>query len=77
MNQCLSTFAGNLLRIPKLEKTSLRELVDGEEEALRRPDGMSDEDLDLFIDFLEGMLRKDPKKRKTAEVLLNHGWLKI
>ncbi|KAK0120251.1 hypothetical protein ONS95_011657 [Cadophora gregata] len=69
---------GGLRRIDsaQLESTSLKNLMDGENPALQRPADMSDEDLELLIDFLEGTLMLDPNLRKTALELLEHPWLK-
>lgn len=66
---------GNLLRIPRLHKTSLEGYVDGEIGPLRRPADMRKEDVPQFVDFLKGMLALDPAQRKTASELLQHPWL--
>lgn len=66
---------GNLLRIPALQKTTLKDFVDGEEFPLTRPRDMSAQEVPVFVDFLEGALALDPHRRKTARQLLQHEWL--
>ncbi|KAK3625445.1 hypothetical protein LTR56_014300 [Elasticomyces elasticus] len=67
---------GNLIRIPELHFTSLTETTDGSEAPMHRPREMGDEDLAWFVDFLRGALMLDPERRKTADELLRHEWLK-
>lgn len=50
--------------------------MDGNHPALQRPSDMSDQELALFLDFLEGTLKLDLDSRKTALELLDHPWLK-
>ncbi|KAK5733600.1 hypothetical protein LTR17_009590 [Elasticomyces elasticus] len=66
---------GNLLRIPTLHPTSLRAIIDGTEDPMRRPREMDDAEVAVFVDFLQGALTLDPEHRKTAKELLRHGWL--
>ncbi|KAG6050919.1 hypothetical protein E4U17_006340 [Claviceps sp. LM77 group G4] len=40
----------------------------------KRPSDMSKKEVDVFIDFLKGMLEIDPMKRKSAAELLQHEW---
>lgn len=38
---------------------------------------MSDAEIPIFIDFLQGMLTIDPARRKSAAELLRHEWLEL
>jgi serine/threonine-protein kinase SRPK3 len=49
--------------------------MDGETEALRRPDDMPVDEVPVFVDFLKGMLAINPDERKSAAEMLKHDWL--
>ncbi|KAF2207809.1 hypothetical protein CERZMDRAFT_114980 [Cercospora zeae-maydis SCOH1-5] len=66
---------GRLLRIPKLQNTSLRAYLDGKDEPFRRPSDMDEDEVPVFVDFLRGALALDPVDRRTATELLQHQWL--
>lgn len=36
---------------------------------------MTDNEVDVFIDFIQGMLTIDPSYRKSAAELLQHEWI--
>ncbi|KAL2061821.1 hypothetical protein VTL71DRAFT_7199 [Oculimacula yallundae] len=69
---------GGLRRVnqAQLKPTSLKNLMDGKNPSTQRPTGMSDRELEVFVDFLQGALMLDPDLRKTALELLGHAWLK-
>ncbi|KAK5736401.1 hypothetical protein LTR17_007397 [Elasticomyces elasticus] len=66
---------GQLLRMRGMGYTGLKDLMDGTQWPLTRPDGMDDAEMAMFVDFLQGALTLDPEHRKTAEELLQHEWL--
>ncbi|KAK3619569.1 hypothetical protein LTR56_023949 [Elasticomyces elasticus] len=66
---------GRLLRMRGMGYTGLKDLMDGTQWPLTRPDGMNDAEMAMFVDFLQGALTLDPEHRKTAEELLQHEWL--
>ncbi|KAM3423678.1 hypothetical protein BST61_g1092 [Cercospora zeina] len=66
---------GRLLRIPRLQSTSLRAYLDGKDEPFRRPSDMHEDEVPVFVDFLQGALALDPANRRTATELLQHQWL--
>lgn len=51
--------------------------MDGESEALRRPEDMPESEVPIFVDFLKGMLALDPDERRSAAEMLEHDWLKV
>lgn len=51
--------------------------MDGENEVLRRPKDMPQDEVPIFVDFLEGMLAVEPDKRKSAPEMLKHPWLAV
>ncbi len=63
------------MRIPKLNSVSFEKFMDGETEALRRPDDMPVDEVPVFVDFLKGMLAINPDERKSAAEMLKHDWL--
>ncbi|CRL23442.1 Calcium/calmodulin-dependent protein kinase II isoform [Penicillium camemberti] len=68
---------GSLLRISDLIPTSLERLINGAERHFLKPNDMSDAEIPIFIDFLQGMLTIDPARRKSAAELLRHEWLEL
>ncbi|KAG6119017.1 hypothetical protein E4U14_005989 [Claviceps sp. LM454 group G7] len=66
---------GRLVRGPSLERSSLECMLNGFVKPYKRPSDISEEEFDVFIDFLKGMLEIDPSKRKSAAQLLQHEWL--
>ncbi|KAK5113701.1 hypothetical protein LTR62_003328 [Meristemomyces frigidus] len=68
--------SGNLLRIPELRTTTLKDFVDGADGPFRRPPNMATEEVPIFVDFLRGALALDPDVRKRAIDLLHHEWLR-
>ncbi|KAG6125647.1 hypothetical protein E4U38_007477 [Claviceps purpurea] len=66
---------GKFLRIPKLSLASLKRVLNGDIMPLMKPPDMPDDEIDVFIDFVRGMLQIDPMARKSAAQLLQHEWL--
>ncbi|KIE03726.1 Protein kinase-like domain protein, partial [Metarhizium majus ARSEF 297] len=66
---------GSLLRIPNLKSTSLEHLLNGTSKPFLKPEDMPDHEVDIFIDFIKGMLTIDPGSRKSAAELLQHEWI--
>ncbi|KAG6133853.1 hypothetical protein E4U28_005983 [Claviceps purpurea] len=66
---------GKFLRIPKLGLASLERVLNGDIMPLMKPPDMPDDEIDVFIDFVRGMLQIDPMARKSAAQLLQHEWL--
>ncbi|KAG6119016.1 hypothetical protein E4U14_005988 [Claviceps sp. LM454 group G7] len=66
---------GKFLRIPKLGLTSLERMLNGDIMPVTKPPDMPDDEIDVFIDFVRGMLQIDPMARKSAAQLLQHEWL--
>ncbi|KAG6087700.1 hypothetical protein E4U31_000384 [Claviceps sp. LM219 group G6] len=66
---------GNFLRIPRLSLSSLERLLNGDIIPVTKPPDMPDNEIDVFIDFVRGMLQIDPMARKSAAQLLQHEWL--
>ncbi|KAG8423574.1 hypothetical protein J3458_000461 [Metarhizium acridum] len=66
---------GNLVRIPNLKSTSLGRLLNGTSKPFLKPEEMPDHEVDIFIDFIKGMLTIDPGSRKSAVELLQHEWI--
>lgn len=69
--------SGNLLRIPKLSPASLLSLMDGKDGILRRPKDMPQNEVPIFIDFLENMLAIEAGARKSAAEMLKHPWIAV
>ncbi|KAG6222094.1 hypothetical protein E4U26_005524 [Claviceps purpurea] len=57
---------GKFLRIPKLGLASLERVLNGDIMPLMKPPDMPDDEIDVFIDFVRGMLQIDPMARKSA-----------
>ncbi|KAG6154548.1 hypothetical protein E4U11_006434 [Claviceps purpurea] len=74
---------GKFLRIPKLGLASLERVLNGDIMPLMKPPDMPDDEIDVFIDFVRGMLQIDPMARKSAAQLLNASgcldpaWLRV
>ncbi|KAG6111613.1 hypothetical protein E4U13_004732 [Claviceps humidiphila] len=66
---------GKLIRIRKLKASSLKRMLHGKVKPYNKPSDMPEDEFDIFVDFLKGMLEIDPIKRKSAAQLLQHEWL--
>ncbi|KJK81845.1 hypothetical protein H634G_03108 [Metarhizium anisopliae BRIP 53293] len=66
---------GSLLRNPNLKSTSLERLLNGTSKPFLKPEDMPDHEVDIFTDFIKGMLTIDPGSRKSAAELLQHEWI--
>ncbi|KAG6300572.1 hypothetical protein E4U09_006657 [Claviceps aff. purpurea] len=61
---------GKFLRIPKLGLASLERVLNGDTMPLMKPPDMPDDEIDVFIDFVRGMLQIDPMARKSRGKLI-------
>ncbi|KID93042.1 Protein kinase-like domain protein [Metarhizium guizhouense ARSEF 977] len=75
--QGIVLFSGSLLRIPNLKSTSLERLLNGTSKPFLKPEDMPDHEVDIFTDFIKGMLTIDPGSRKSAAELLQHEWIHL
>jgi serine/threonine-protein kinase SRPK3 len=58
-----------------MKSTSLERLLKGTSKPFLKSKDMPEHEVDIFIDFVKGMLTMDPASRKSAAELLQHEWI--